>query len=97
MTKRDIINRMVQHSELNPSQATHAVEAFIEIIADALVVNEPVLIRGFGTIKTVRRAAKTARDIDRGKVIQLPSCRKVKFTAYSQLLYRINSYEPSTH
>lgn len=53
MTKREIAKELANRSNLTPSQATHAVEGIVEIIADALAKDEPILLRGFGTIKTV--------------------------------------------
>lgn len=91
MTKKDIISQLVKRTDLTTSQATHAVDGIIEIVADALVYNETILLRGFGTIKTVRRAAKTARNITTGATVQVPSRRQVKFIAYNQLQERLNN------
>ncbi len=90
MTKNDIIHQLVKRTDLTTSQATHAVENLIDIIADALVSGDTILLRGFGTIKTVRRAAKTARNISTGAVVKVPSRRQVKFIAYNQLQSRID-------
>lgn len=91
MTKNDIIQKLVKSTDLTTSQATHAVENIIDIIADALVSGDTILLRGFGTIKTVRRAAKTARNISTGAVVKVPSRRQVKFIAYNKLLSRLNN------
>lgn len=90
MTKNDMIHQLVKRTNLTTSQATHAVEGVIAIIADAIVKNDPVRLRGFGAIKTARRAAKTARDINRGKTITIPARRQVKFIAYAQLQARLD-------
>lgn len=93
MTRKDIVQELVRRTSLTASQATHAVEGVIDIIGDALAKDEPVLLRGFGTIKTVRRKAKTARDISRGKALRVPPRKAVKFTAYNALRQRINGEE----
>lgn len=90
MTKKEIISELVGRTDLTPSQATHAVEGIIEIVADALVSCEPILLRGFGCIKVVKRAAKPARDISKGKAIIIPEHKRVKFVAYNELQERIN-------
>lgn len=90
MTKQEIIKELVKRTDLTTSQATHAVDGVIDIITDALVREDPVLLRGFASIKTVRRAAKTARDIKRGTLVQVPPCKQVKFIAYNALKERIN-------
>lgn len=90
MTRKEIISQLVKRTDLTPSQATHAVEGIIEIVADALVSCEPILLRGFGCIKIVKRAAKPARNISKGETIIVPERKRVKFTAYNELQERIN-------
>ena len=90
MTKQDIIQQLEKRTKLSLSQATHAVEGVIDIIADALTKEEPIMLRGFGTIKTVRRAAKPARNISKGTTMMLPPTKQVKFIAYNALKERIN-------
>lgn len=93
MTRKEIAKELANRSNLTPSQATHAVEGIIEIIEDALAKDEPILLRGFGIIKTVQRAAKPARNINTGATMMLPPRRQVKFIAYNQLHERINRNE----
>lgn len=90
MTRKEIARELARRTGLAPSQATHAVEGIIDIITDALANDEQVLLRGFGAIKTVRRSAKTARDICRGKAVTVPPRKAVKFVAYNALKQRIN-------
>lgn len=92
MTKQDIIRQLEKRTNLSLSQATHAVEGLIDIIADALTENEPILLRGFGTIKTVQRAARPARNISKGTTMMLPPTKQVKFIAYNELKERINHH-----
>lgn len=90
MTKQDIIRQLEKRTNLSMSQAIQAVDGVIDIIADALEKNEVIALRGFGTIRTVQRAAKTARDINKGTTMKLPPRRQVKFIAYRKLRERIN-------
>ena len=90
MKKQEIVHKLVEKTDLTKLQATHAVEQMLEIITEALVDNDPILLRGFGTIKTVQRAAKIARNINTGEVVKVPSRRQVKFIAYGQLQSRID-------
>ncbi len=92
MTKNDIISELVRRTDLTKSQAIHAVEALVEIVGDALVKGDPILLRGFATIKTVKRAPKMARNIKQGTSVHIPSRRQVKFVAYNELQERINRY-----
>lgn len=91
MTKHEIIQELVSHTDLTTSQALHAVDNTIDIIADALVKGDPILLRGFAKIETVVRAPKAARDIRKGTALVVPARRSVKFTAYKALKARLNS------
>lgn len=93
MTKNKIIQELVAQKGLTPSQAAHAVDGIIGILADALASGDPVTLRGFATIKTVQRAAMTARNPRTGERVQLPPRRQVKFIASKLLQARINEYE----
>lgn len=92
MTRKEIAKELANHSNLTPSQAVQAVEGIVEIIADALAKDEPILLRGFGTIKTVQRAARPARNISKGTTMMLPATKQVKFIAYNELKERINHH-----
>lgn len=93
MTRKDIIRELSKRTGLSQSQSTHAVNGVIDIIADTLVSGGTIYLRGFGTIKTVQRAAKTGRNISRGTKITIPPCKQVKFIAYNGLQARINRKE----
>lgn len=90
MTRQEMAHELAQRTDLTASQAIQAVDGVIDIIADALEKNEVIALRGFGTIRTVQRAAKTARDINKGTTMKLPPRRQVKFIAYRKLRERIN-------
>lgn len=90
MTKKEIISELVGRTDLTPSQATHAVEGIMDIVADALVEGKTITLRGFASIKLVTRAAKPARNISKGVTIIVPERKRVKFVAYNELQERIN-------
>lgn len=90
MTKKDIISLLAERTSLTTSQAMHAVEAVIDILADAIVSGEPVTLRGFGCLRTVKRARKLARNIRRGSTVMIPERMKAKFVTYDELQQRIN-------
>ena len=92
MTRKEIAKELAYRSNLTPSQAVQAVEGIVEIIADALAKDEPILLRGFGTIKTVQRAARPARNISKCTTMMLPATKQVKFIAYNELKERINHH-----
>lgn len=89
MRKKDIIQELVGRTSLTTSQATHAVDNVVGIITEALASGDTVFLRGFGTFKTVLRAAKTARNVSKGTAVHIPPRWQVKFIAYNNLKERI--------
>lgn len=90
MTRRDIIRQLSNRTGLSQFQSTRALEAMIAIAGDALAGGDAIFLRGFGTLKTVQRAAKNGRDILRGTLINIPACKQAKFIACNELKARIN-------
>lgn len=73
------------------SQAMAATEGLISAISDALVAGETLTLRGLATIKPVTLAARTARDIRAGKIIDVPARRSVKLVLSKELKNRMNN------
>ena len=90
MTKQQIAKELERRANLTNLQARDAIEAFMDIITDALVKDDTILLRGFGCFKTVRRAPKPARNIRKGTTVWLPARREVKFMPYNQLKELVN-------
>ena len=93
MTRKEIARELMKRTGITAPQATQAVEGIIGILTEALAKNEPIALYGFGTIKTVQRAAKTARDINKGTTIMLPPRKDVKFIVHNKLKNIINNDE----
>ena len=90
MIKKDIAKELVNRTDLSASQSTQAVQGVIDIIADALVCGETIQIRGFGTIKKIKRAAKLARDINKGTFVNIPEHNQIKIFTSAIFHKRIN-------
>lgn len=79
MTKKDIVDHVINNTTLSRSQAIEATESIVEAIRSSLEKGESVYIRGFATVKVVERKQKTARDIRKGTTVVVPSRKAVKF------------------
>jgi DNA-binding protein HU-beta len=78
MIKQDIINQLAENTNLSKSQATEAVQGVVDILAKAFIAGETVSIRGLATFRSVVRAKKTARNISKAVVVEVPAHRTVK-------------------
>lgn len=75
MNKSDLIQKLVERTELSRSEASRAVDALFGaengIIAEALKGGEKVQITGFGSFEARRRDARTGRNPRTGKEIEI--------------------------
>lgn len=79
MTKQELSTALAAKEKLSKSQATDAVEGFMDVLKDALNRGENIYLRGFGTFKIEKRAAKKARIISTGQTVTVPEHNVVKF------------------
>lgn len=79
MTKQELSTALAAKAKLSKSQATDAVEGFMDVLKDALNRGENIYLRGFGTFKIEKRAAKKARIISTGQTVTVPEHNVVKF------------------
>ncbi len=82
MKKDDLVEALAKDANLpTKKQAQEIVDWFFETITKALSRGEEVAITGFGSFKTVKRAARMGINPKTGEKIQIPAMTKPKFTA----------------
>lgn len=81
MNKAELIKKLKEEAGLATlAQAEAAYERLFANIAEALKSGDTVAIAGFGSFKTVKRAARKGRNPQTGAEIQIPASTAVKFT-----------------
>lgn len=80
MTRKEIIDRLVETDGIAPTTARKAVAGVCDAIAGALCDGEDVFIRGLGTFRVGKLKARVCVDLNKGGVIEIPERRRVKFT-----------------
>lgn len=81
MTKADIVKKLKEEAGLATlAQAEAAYENLFAVIAGALKKGDSIAISGFGSFKTVKRAARKGRNPRTGQEIKIPASTTVKFT-----------------
>lgn len=82
MKKDDLIEALHKDANLpTKKQAGEIVDWFFATITKALSKGEEVAITGFGTFKTVKRAARMGINPKTSERIQIPAMTKPKFSA----------------
>lgn len=91
MNKSELINAVAKAAELTRKDADKAVNAFVDVIVDAMKKGEKVQIVGFGGFESKERAARTARNPRTGEEIEIPASKAVSFKAGKALKDEINN------
>ncbi len=85
MNKAQLIDAMAAGAGLTKVEAKKALDAFIGATTEALKGGDRVTLIGFGTFSVTERSARTGRNPQTGKEIQIPAKKVVKFKAGSDL------------
>lgn len=95
MTKAEIAQRIAQSTGLTQTDTAAAIDGFIEAVSRALEEGDRVELRGFGTFKVVRRAARTGRNPRAGTHVSIPSRAMPVFKPSRELRTRVEDEEPA--
>ncbi len=85
MNKAELIDAIAQKSGLTKADSKRALDAFISATTDSLKEGNRVALIGFGSFSVAERSARTGRNPQTGKEINIPAKKVVKFKAGSEL------------
>ena len=91
MNKKDLINHIAEHADVNKVQASAALNAIVEGITSTLADGDDVTLVGFGTFKITHRAARKGRNPKTGEEIQIAASKSPTFKAGKELKETVNS------
>lgn len=90
MNKSQLIDVISINTELSKKDAETAINAFIDIVGDALAHGDKVQLVGFGTFEVVERAARKGRNPKTSEEIMIPSSKCPKFKPSKILKEAVN-------
>lgn len=90
MNKAELIEAIANDSKLSKADAGRALDATITAISKSLKKGDKVSLVGFGTFSVNKRAARTGRNPQTGKAIQIKAKKVAKFKAGSELSSVVN-------
>lgn len=85
MNKHELIDLIAKKSELTKKDTTKTLNAFVEVVREALVDGEEVKISGLGKFMTVERKERVGRNPKTNEEIKIESCRVPRFKAGKEL------------
>jgi nucleoid DNA-binding protein len=81
MNKKELVEAMASKSELTIAQANKALDAFVDVVTEALKAGDSLQLVGFMTLKVADRPERMGRNPATGESITIPAKRVVKFKA----------------
>ena len=75
MNKSELIDAVAASADIQKAVAGRALDAVIESITGALKSGDPVVLVGFGTFAVKERAARTGRNPQTGKPIEIEAAK----------------------
>lgn len=85
MNKKDLVGKIALDARLTRTQATRALDAFLEGIRASLVRGDRVTLSGFGTFGVSHRKARKVRNPRGGSAIEIAAKRVPRFAPGVQL------------
>jgi DNA-binding protein HU-beta len=81
MNKQELVSAMTEKSGLTKADSDKLLKAFEETLKETLGKGESIQLIGFGTFSVSERSARTGRNPQTGKEIQIAAKKVVKFKA----------------
>ena len=90
MNKGDLVNNIAENAGITKVQATEALNATLNAIANGLKGGDIITLVGFGTFSVSERAARTGRNPSTGKEIKIEAKKVVRFKPGKELDGNVN-------
>ena len=91
MNKTELVAAISEQTELTKKDSEKALKALIDVVTEELKKGEKVQLVGFGTFEVSERAARTGKNPQTVKAINIPSCKAPKFKAGKALKDAVNA------
>lgn len=90
MKKVELVEAVAEEAGLSKSDATKAIDAFLNTIKGELAKGEKVPLAGFGTFGVSKREAREGRNPRTGETVQIAARNAVTFKAGTALKDAVN-------
>lgn len=90
MNKSQLIDKIAEGADISKAAAGRALDAFIASVTESLQQGDAVALVGFGTFDVRERAARTGRNPQTGKEIEISAAKVPVFRAGKALKDAVN-------
>ena len=91
MNKTELVAAIAEKTELSKKDSEKALKAFIDVVSEELKKGEKIQLVGFGTFEVASRTARTGKNPQTGKAIEIAACKAPKFKAGKALKDIVNA------
>ena len=95
LTKAELAERLFEQVGLNKREAKEFVDAFFDVMRDALARGEQVKLSGFGNFDLRQKNQRPGRNPKTGEEIPISARRVVTFRPGQKLKVRVEAYAGS--
>ena len=81
MNKSELLDAVAKRSGLTKAAAAEALNAYHEVVTNAIKAGDSVGVVGFGTFSAAERKARTGRNPKTGAVLEIKAAKVPKFKA----------------
>ena len=85
MNKAELISAIATDAGVTKSVASKVLDSMINNVTESLKKGDKVTLVGFGTFSVTKRKARTGRNPQTGKEIEIPAKKVAKFRAGAKL------------
>ena len=90
MNKTELVDAIADSTDLSKSQASDVINSILDEVTVALSKGNRVALPGLGSFSLSERSARTGRNPQTGKEIQIPASKSVRFSPASALKKAVN-------
>ena len=89
MNKSELVDAVAEKTSLSKKDVAGTIDAFQDVISEALVKRDKVALVGFGTFQTSDRKARVGINPATGEKIQIAACTVPKFVVGKALKEKV--------
>ena len=90
MNKSEFIDKVADKAGIGKSDAEKAVNAFLDVVQDAVAADDKITLPGFGAWSRSERSARTGRNPRTGEPVAIPASKAVKFSVGAKFKDKVN-------
>lgn len=90
MNKQELVDAIAAESGLSKKDSKEALDALVKTVGATLKKGDNIALVGFGSFSVIQKAARTGKNPQTGKPIQIAAKKAVKFRPGKELADSVN-------